>query len=57
MAKNIFQKLYHKDLNRVYKSFSASGGEIILDNVIGDIPDLQTYFEDLRKNIKRKPKF
>jgi len=48
---NIFQKLYHKDLEKVYKTFSASGGEIILDNVIGDIPDLQTYFEDLRKNI------
>lgn len=48
---NIFQKLYHKDLERVYKRFSASGGEIILDNVIGDIPDLQTYFEDLRGEI------
>lgn len=48
---NIFQKAYHKDLSRVYKSFSAGGGEIILDNVIGDIPDLQIYFENLRKNV------
>jgi len=56
MTKNIFQKLYHKDLEKVYKSFSSSGGEVILDNVIGDIPDLQTYFEDLAKNIKPNTK-
>jgi len=48
---NIFQKLYHKDLQKTYRGFTASGGDIILDNVIGDIPDLQVYFEDLRKNI------
>lgn len=48
---NIFQKLYHKDLKRVYKKFSSSGGGVILDNIIGDIPDLQVYFENLRKNI------
>ncbi len=53
---NVFQKAYHKDLEKVYKNFSASGGEIILDNVIGDIPDLQTYFEDLRKNINPETK-
>lgn len=51
MSQNIFQKLYHHDLQRVYKSFSAANGGVILDNTIGDIPDLQTYFEDLRKNI------
>lgn len=51
MPQNIFQKAYHKDLEKVYKSFSASGGKIILDNVIGDIPDLQTYFEDLHAEI------
>ncbi len=51
MSQNIFQKAYHRDLQKVYKSFSASGGQIILDNVIGEIPDLQKYFEDLRKNI------
>lgn len=52
MAQNVFQKAYHKDLKKVYKSFSAGGGEIILDNVIGDVPDLQDYFEDLRANVK-----
>lgn len=51
MAQNIFQKAYYKDLNKVYKKFSSSGGEVILDNTIGDIPDLQVYFENLRKNI------
>jgi len=51
MSQNIFQKLYHRDLEKVYKNFSSSGMEVILDNVIGDIPDLQTYFEDLRKNL------
>jgi len=49
---NFFQKLYHKDLQKAYDGFTATGGDIVLDNVIGDIPDLQTYFEDLRKNIK-----
>lgn len=44
---NIFQKLYHKDLEKVYERFNG----IILDNVIGDIPDLQTYFEKLRNQI------
>jgi len=44
--------LYHNDLKKAYRGFTASCGDIILDNVIGDIPDLQTYFEDLRKNIK-----
>lgn len=47
---NIFQKLYHKDLDKVYKRFSG----IILDNVIGDIADLQDYFEQLRKQIDEK---
>ena len=49
---NIFQRLYHRDLKKAYKNFSSSGGEIILDNVIGDIPDLQLYFENLRKILK-----
>ncbi len=48
MAKNIFQKLYYQDLNRVYKRFSG----IILDSVIGDIPDLQNYFVAMRSQIK-----
>jgi hypothetical protein len=51
MTKNIFQQLYHRDLRRVYKGFTASGGDVILDNVIGDLPDLQSYFEGIRKEI------
>jgi len=51
MTKNVFQQLYHKDLEKVYKSFTASGGEVVLDNVIGDIPDLQAYFQNLKENI------
>jgi hypothetical protein len=47
MTANIFQKYYHKDLRSVYRKFNG----VILDNVIGDILDLQTYFENLRKNI------
>lgn len=46
MSRNIFQKLYHIDLKRAYKKFNG----VILDNVIGDIPDLQTYFEAMRKS-------
>lgn len=49
---NLFQKLYHRDLDKAYRDFSASGGAIILDNIIGDISDLQTYFEDIRKEIR-----
>jgi len=56
MSQNIFQKAYHKDLEKAYKNFSSSGGEIILDNVIGDIPDLQTYFEKLHKEISPNTK-
>ncbi len=48
---NIFQKLYHKDLQKTYRGFTASDGDVVLDNVIGDIPDLQTYFENLRENV------
>lgn len=44
---NIFQKLYHRDLDKEYKKFPG----IILDNVIGDIPDLQIYFEKLQKEL------
>lgn len=47
MARNIFQKLYHKDLEASYRGFSG----IIFDNVIGDIPDLQTYFESVHHEI------
>jgi hypothetical protein len=51
MARNIFQQLYHNDLERTYKKFSTFGGDIILDNVIGDIPDLQGYFDRLHTEI------
>ena len=51
---NVFQKLYHKDLSKAYKSFSASGGEVILDNIIGEIPDLQEYFEKLKKSVDKE---
>lgn len=52
MAKNIFQQLYYKDLDKVYRNFSG----VILDNVIGDIPNLQTYFERLRKEVPNNTK-
>ena len=45
---NIFRKWYRDDLNKVYSRFKG----FILDNVIGDTPDLQTYFENLRKHNK-----
>src|SRR5450759_3767654 len=51
MPGNIFQGLYHKDLQKTYRGFTASGGDVILDNVIGDIPDLQAYFENLSANL------
>jgi hypothetical protein len=51
MARNIIQQFYHKDLQKVYRGFTASGGGIILDNVIGDIRDLQVYFDNLRREI------
>ena len=47
MARNFLQKLYHRDLKECYNKFSG----VILDNVIGNIPDLQGYFEGLRKEI------
>ena len=47
MSQNIFQKAYHNDLNKVYSRFDG----VIFDNVIGDIPDLQAYFEKVWKEI------
>lgn len=49
---NYFQKKYHEDLERVYRRFDG----VILDNVIGDIPDLQNYFQELRKKINLNTK-
>lgn len=56
MEINLFRKLYHKDLQKAYDGFTATGGGVILDNIIGDIPDLQIYFENLRVNILPKTK-
>lgn len=53
---NIFQRLYHNNLQRAYQEFKNSGGGTILDNVIGDIPDLQAYFENLRKKVSPEGK-
>lgn len=53
---NVFQKLYHRDLEKAYQGFTASGGEIILDNIIGDITDLQKYFEDLKTQTSHNTK-
>ncbi len=50
MARNIFQKLYYRDLTKVYQTFSG----VIFDNIIGDIPDLQNYFTTVHKNLSRK---
>lgn len=44
---NLPRSAYHKDLTRVYNEFEG----LILDNVIGDIPDLQNYFEDISNEI------
>lgn len=47
MAKNVFQKFYYSDLNKVYKRFSG----VIIDNQIGNIQDLQKYFEDIGRTV------
>lgn len=52
MARNIFQKLYHRNLNKIYNRFTG----VIFDNVIGDLPDLQKYFEDVRRNLNPSTK-
>ena len=53
---NIFQKLYHRDLDKVYQGFRDSGEKIILDNIIGDITDLQVYFENLKIKVSSDTK-
>lgn len=53
MATNILQKLYYKSLDKAYKDFNG----LILSNVMGDIPDLQNYFDKLHTKLnKRKNK-
>lgn len=53
MARNILQKLYYKSLDKAYKGFDG----LILSNVIGDIPDIQSYFDKLHTKLnKRKNK-
>jgi hypothetical protein len=46
MSRNIFQKLYHKDLEKAYTSFDG----IVLDNLISEAQDIQLYLERLRKH-------
>ena len=48
MPKNIFQKLYYSDLSKAYLGFNG----VIFDNVIGEVPDLQSYFTKVRKEVK-----
>jgi len=52
MTQNIFQKLYHKDLEKAYANFDG----IILDNKIDDLEDVQSYFENLRSKSKSNTK-
>jgi hypothetical protein len=47
---NLFQKLYHKDLKKAYHGFDG----VVMDNKIGDIPDLQNYFEEMKKKLNTK---
>jgi len=47
MIKDKLRKYYRRDLQKVYRKFNG----VILDNIIGDISDLQSYFEKLRKDI------
>lgn len=44
---NFLQKAYHRDLEKVYGRFEG----VILDSVIGDIPDLQIYLSELKTQI------
>lgn len=47
MVKNIFQKIYYRNLHKIYHKFSG----IILKDSVNDIPDLIGYFAKLRKKI------
>lgn len=47
MTKNIFQKIYYQNLDKIYAKFDG----IILDDIVSEIPDVQSYFENLRLNI------
>lgn len=52
MIKEKLKKYHRRDLLKVYRKFKG----VILDNIIGDIPDLQIYFEKLHKNINPETK-
>jgi hypothetical protein len=52
MAKNFLQKIYYKELKRVYKGFPG----IILDNVVSEIPDLVEYFDKLHAKVSPNTK-
>lgn len=48
MRKNVFQKLYYKDLKKAYANFDG----IVLNNKVSEIPDIQTYLKNLRTSFK-----
>lgn len=53
MPKNIFQKFYREEILKIHKRFlkdKPGANIVVLDNIIGDTPDLQSYFERLRKS-------
>ncbi len=52
MSENIFQKFYKNEIRKIQRKFlKSSGGKriIISDNVIATTPDLQSYFDHIRK--------
>lgn len=44
--------LYHQDLEKVYNRFDG----VILDNMVGDVEDVQEYLTNLRLNLRPKTK-
>lgn len=48
MRKNVFQKLYYKDLKKAYANFDG----IILNNKVSDLSDIQSYLENLRTSFR-----
>lgn len=55
MKENVFQKFYRKEIQKITRRFlNNQNGEniVILGDAIGNTPDLQNYFEQLRKTKK-----